>query len=152
MLTVVKDLANLSPSSLSSSSPLHRRHSISVCEKSVPRVATSASSSSSSSKSSPSGSKKGSPKQSIVVNNHDMQELNVAGINDTGNGHVDDGEGDGTGTMVADSRGKEDVMQTLSLRLDEVSHIRAVLTKAELEGLPIDGNVRADVERGKASR
>ena len=43
-------------------------------------------------------------------------------------------------------------MKTLNLRLDEVAHIRSVLTKAELEALPIDGNVRHDVERGKVSR
>ena len=42
-----------------------------------------------------------------------------------------------------------EALKTLSLRLDEVAHIRSVLTKAELEGLPIDGNVRSDVEKGK---
>ena len=43
-------------------------------------------------------------------------------------------------------------METLNLRLDEVAHIRSVLTKAELEGLPIDGNVRENVEKGKVRR
>lgn len=40
-------------------------------------------------------------------------------------------------------------LKTLNLRLDEVAHIRAALTKAELEG--IDGNLRKDIERGKVS-
>ena len=40
-------------------------------------------------------------------------------------------------------------LKTLNLRLDEVAHIRAALTKAELEG--IDGNLRNDIERGKVS-
>lgn len=44
-----------------------------------------------------------------------------------------------------------EAMQTLNLQLDEVAHIRSVLTKAELEGLPIDNNVRSDVERGRVS-
>ena len=40
-------------------------------------------------------------------------------------------------------------MQTLDLNLDEIVHIRSVLTKAELEGLPLDGNLKEDVEKGK---
>ena len=40
-------------------------------------------------------------------------------------------------------------MKTLNLKLDEVAHIRSVLTKAQLDGLPIDGNIRENVERGK---
>ena len=40
-------------------------------------------------------------------------------------------------------------MQTLDLTLDEVIHIRSVLTKAEMEGLPLDGTLKEDVERGK---
>ena len=42
-----------------------------------------------------------------------------------------------------------DALKTLSLKLDEVGHIRSVLAKAQLDGLPIDGNVRDYVERGK---
>lgn len=38
-------------------------------------------------------------------------------------------------------------LKTLNLRLDEVAHIRAALTKAELEA--IDVKVREDIERGK---
>merc|ERR1719228_2734383 len=40
-------------------------------------------------------------------------------------------------------------LQTLELSLDEVVHIRSVLTRAELEALPLDNNVKEDVERGK---
>ena len=40
-------------------------------------------------------------------------------------------------------------LQTLDLTLDEVVHIRSVLTKAELEGLPLDGSLKEDVEKGK---
>ena len=42
-------------------------------------------------------------------------------------------------------------LQTLDLTLDEVIHIRSVLTKAELEGLPLDGSLKEDVEKGKVS-
>ena len=40
-------------------------------------------------------------------------------------------------------------LQTLDLTLDEVVHIRTVLTKAELEGLPLDGSLKEDVEKSK---
>ena len=40
-------------------------------------------------------------------------------------------------------------LQTLDLTLEEVIHIRSVLTKAELEGLPLDGSLKEDVEKGK---
>ena len=40
-------------------------------------------------------------------------------------------------------------LQTLDLTLDEVIHIRTVLTKAELESLPLDGTTKEDVEKGK---
>ena len=40
-------------------------------------------------------------------------------------------------------------LQTLDLTLDEVIHIRTVLTKAELEVLPLDGTLKEDVEKGK---
>merc|ERR1719290_259274 len=40
-------------------------------------------------------------------------------------------------------------LQTLNLSLEEVAHIRSVLTKAELEGLPLEGSVKDNVCRGK---
>ena len=40
-------------------------------------------------------------------------------------------------------------LERLDLSLDEVIHIRSVLTKAELESLPLDGNLKDDVRQGK---
>lgn len=44
-------------------------------------------------------------------------------------------------TMSVDDR--------LSLTLEEIVHIRTVLTKAELEGLPPEGHIKSDVENRK---
>nr|XP_040567621.1 protein spire homolog 1-like isoform X2 [Lepeophtheirus salmonis] len=43
----------------------------------------------------------------------------------------------------------ETALQTLHLSFEEVVHIRSVLTKAEMEGLPLDGTFKEDVEKGK---
>ena len=43
-------------------------------------------------------------------------------------------------------------LNTLDLTLDEVVHIRSVLTKAELEGLPLDGQLKEDLEKGKVGQ
>ena len=40
-------------------------------------------------------------------------------------------------------------LKTLDLRLEEVAHIRSVLTKVELEAMPIDSAVRDSISRGK---
>lgn len=40
-------------------------------------------------------------------------------------------------------------MECLSLNLEEVVHIRNVLTKAELESLPVDCSTKEDVLKGK---
>ncbi|GLG95995.1 Uncharacterized protein GBIM_02836 [Gryllus bimaculatus] len=40
-------------------------------------------------------------------------------------------------------------MECLSLTLEEIVHIRSVLTKAELESLPVEGHVKEDVEKKK---
>lgn len=37
--------------------------------------------------------------------------------------------------------------ERLSLTLEEIVHIRSVLTKAELESLPVEGRVKEDVEK-----
>ena len=42
-------------------------------------------------------------------------------------------------------------MKTLNLGLDEVAHIRAALTKAELEGID-DARVREDVENARVRK
>ena len=46
---------------------------------------------------------------------------------------------------------KSDGMKTLNLGLDEVAHIRAALTKAELEGID-DAKVREDVENARVRK
>jgi len=40
-------------------------------------------------------------------------------------------------------------VECLSLNLEEVVHIRNVLTKAELEALPVECSLKEDVEKGK---
>ncbi len=40
-------------------------------------------------------------------------------------------------------------IECLSLNLEEVVHIRNVLTKAELESLPLECSLKEDVEKGK---
>lgn len=42
-----------------------------------------------------------------------------------------------------------DVSDRLALTLEEIVHIRSVMTKAELEGLPVGVQVKEDVERRK---
>lgn len=37
--------------------------------------------------------------------------------------------------------------ERMSLTLEEIVHIRSVLTKAELESLPVEGRVKEDVEK-----
>ena len=43
-------------------------------------------------------------------------------------------------------------VKTLNLRLEEVAHIRSVLTKAELEAMAIDSAMRDSIARGKVWR
>ena len=40
-------------------------------------------------------------------------------------------------------------MECLSLTLEEIVHIRSVLTKAELESLPVEGRIKEEVEKRK---
>lgn len=40
-----------------------------------------------------------------------------------------------------------DDSKRLALTLDEIVHIRSVMTKAELEGMPVDNQIKEDVER-----
>lgn len=39
----------------------------------------------------------------------------------------------------------------MSVTLEEFVHIRSVLTKAELESLPVENHVKEDAEKGKVS-
>lgn len=135
--TVVKDLT-----SKSSERSLDRRHSITVCESPSRRKSSNSSSNSSSS----SGSGMSSPKSSLsqqdssFSNNSDSSpryQLNTSQMH----------------ASLQDEFNSSDqwhkALQTLNLNLEEVAHIRSVLTKAELEGLPLDGNVKDNVLKGR---
>lgn len=54
--------------------------------------------------------------------------------------------------MCGHGRRKNDGMKTLNLGLDEISHIRSALTKAELAGIDIDDAVREDIENGRVRK
>jgi len=56
----------------------------------------------------------------------------------------------GTGEMDLDHGDYQDKtgLATINLNLDEVAHIRSVLTRAELEALPLDGTLKTDMEQG----
>ncbi|KAF4524315.1 hypothetical protein B566_EDAN005372 [Ephemera danica] len=43
----------------------------------------------------------------------------------------------------------QSAMECLSLTLEEIVHIRSVLTKAELESLPVEGRIKEEVEKRK---
>ncbi|XP_065331979.1 protein spire isoform X3 [Cloeon dipterum] len=43
----------------------------------------------------------------------------------------------------------QSAMECLSLTLEEIVHIRSVLTKAELDGLPVEGRIKEEVEKRK---
>ncbi|CAB3383641.1 Hypothetical predicted protein [Cloeon dipterum] len=45
----------------------------------------------------------------------------------------------------------QSAMECLSLTLEEIVHIRSVLTKAELDGLPVEGRIKEEVEKRKVS-
>eukprot|EP00095_Tigriopus_kingsejongensis_P007765 maker-scaffold154_size301342-snap-gene-1.12 protein:Tk07765 transcript:maker-scaffold154_size301342-snap-gene-1.12-mRNA-1 annotation:"protein spire" len=139
--TIVKDLANLNTSS--SGSNLQRRHSITICESKTrsrkSSSVTSSSNESSNTSSHASTPQSRSPRHSRTTPLEPGYTLNVAEMHDTLVDEFDQSQ----------AARKGDGLQTLNLRLDEVAHIRSVLTKAELEALPIDGNVRESVEKGK---
>lgn len=46
----------------------------------------------------------------------------------------------------------EETDERLSLTLEEIVHIRSVMTKAELEGLPIEVRIKEDVEKRKVRK
>lgn len=63
-----------------------------------------------------------------------------------------DGSSNYSNTTENQLPGKEESSDTddrLSLTLEEIVHIRSVMTKAELEGLPIEVRIKEDVERRK---
>jgi len=134
--TVVKDLT-----SSTNDRCLDRRHSITVCESPSRRKSSSASSSSSCSAASPKSSlfHKDSLvcKKSVDSRGSPEYQLNTSQMH----------------ASLQDEFNSSDqwhkALQTLNLNLEEVAHIRSVLTKADLEALPLDGNVKENVQRGR---
>ena len=53
--------------------------------------------------------------------------------------------------VPADQSHWQSAMECLSLTLEEIVHIRSVLTKAELDGLPVEGRIKEEVEKRKVS-
>lgn len=125
--TIAKDLAKLT------AEKIRRRHSITLCEsrnrKSSTESTTSSVGSEASSTSSPS-KEPSNPFASLNVTSS-MQDSSDTSIQDFG-------------TNVS-----QGPMKTLNLRLEEVAHIRSVLTKAELEAMAIDSTMRDNIARGK---
>lgn len=64
---------------------------------------------------------------------------------------IDESEEPECATEVVDKQWQEtvNVSDRLALTLEEIVHIRSVMTKAELEGLPVGVRIKEDVERRK---
>ncbi|KAJ8894744.1 hypothetical protein PR048_000051 [Dryococelus australis] len=56
---------------------------------------------------------------------------------------------DRTPNQYSEQKNWQQAMECVSLTLEEIVHIRSVLTKAELESLPVEGHVKEDVEKRK---
>lgn len=123
LFAVAKDLAKLNDRS-----QIRRRHSITLCES---RHRKSSTESTVSTISSIQSSERSSPPK-------DFASLNVTAI-----------EQQNQTCDFDEAPGKP--LKTLDLRLEEVAHIRSVLTKAELEAMPIDSSVRDNIARGKVA-
>jgi len=136
---VVKDLAQ------QSTETVKRRHSISLCQNSYRRKnSTSNSSTGASTSPSSSPSNQSSPKTSFSsqCSNYSQSDTSPPYRLNTSQMHASLQE-------EYNSPEWQRALQTLNLSLEEVAHIRSVLTKAELEGLPLDGCVKDNVGKGK---
>ena len=109
---------------LSNDSKIRRRHSITLCESRNRKSSTDSTTSEASSI-----SRNSPPKEftSLNVANFDQIQPETEFENSTKS------------------------LKTLDLRLEEVAHIRSVLTKAELEAMAIDSQVRESILRGKVA-
>ena len=125
--SVTKDLAKLS------NDKIRRRHSITLCESRHRKSSTESTISNCSSERS-----QISPDRQPIIDNREFASLNVAAIQDAG-------------YIYEDHSSVPKPLKTLDLRLEEVAHIRSVLTKAELEAMPLDSYVRDNVARGKVA-
>jgi len=117
---IVKDLSNLS----CKSSKLSRRHSITVCESQV-------------------------MKSGVTSTQNEKGKKDVWG-NQRNTGMIG-----GPVSLPFQSSENKKISErpvnlaTLDLNLEEMAHIRSVLTKAELEAMSVEGNIRADLESGR---
>ena len=140
LISVTKDLAKLS---VNSTSKLRRRHSITLCESRHRKSSTESTTSSCSSERSQVSPDR--PESTAEIDNPvdptlKFASLNVAAIQEQST--VQD-------SYEIDANVVPKPLKTLDLRLEEVAHIRSVLTKAELEAMPIDSCIRDNVARGK---
>jgi len=123
--TIAKDLAKLT------TEKIRRRHSITLCES---RHRKSSTESTTSSNESSTTSPRASPSKERE-NSNNFTSLNVASMQEKADINQD---------FTTNNK-----VKTLNLGLEEVAHIRSVLTKAELEAMSIDSTMRDNIARGK---
>jgi hypothetical protein len=126
LFSVAKDLAKLT----NHKSQIRRRHSITLCETRHRKSSTESTASSTASTASP---------RSSPPREDQFASLNVAAIQAANNEQEDSYEE------------APKTLKTLDLRLEEVAHIRSVMTKVELEAMPLDSSLRDNVARGKVA-
>ena len=123
-------------------SQIRRRHSITLCESRNRKFSTESNGSTGSTVETADG-----PNPTVANRQSPPKEfasLNVAAIeHQTKNNSVNNFENE------CDFAPKP--LKTLDLRLEEVAHIRSVLTKAELEAMPLDSGLRDSIARGKVN-
>ena len=113
------------------STRIRRRHSITLCESRL-RKTSSESTTSTATTSNSMASQRSSP-----AREDQFTSLSVAAFDRANNNN---GFEESVGSKP---------LKTLDLRLEEVAHIRSVLTKAELEAMAIDSTMRDNIARGK---
>jgi spire-like protein len=136
--TVVKDLAN------QTKKRVQRRHSITLCTNSYRRKSSVSSCSSTQSGS----SNQSTPKTSFSSTNSNYAE-STSPSSPSPSYKLNTSQMHASLQEEYNSPEWQRALQTLNLSLDEVAHIRSVLTKAELEGLPLEGSVKENVCKGK---
>eukprot|EP00088_Acartia_fossae_P066572 TRINITY_DN8263_c0_g1_i1.p1 TRINITY_DN8263_c0_g1~~TRINITY_DN8263_c0_g1_i1.p1 ORF type:complete len:538 (-),score=107.24 TRINITY_DN8263_c0_g1_i1:396-2009(-) len=139
---VVKDLAN------QSKSRVQRRHSITLCTNSYRRKSSVSSSSSGCSSSSGGSSTTSTPKTSFSSTTNNYAQASSP-LSPSPSYKLNTSQMHASLQEEYNSPEWQRALQTLNLSLDEVAHIRSVLTKAELEGLPLEGSVKDNVCKGK---
>jgi len=138
--TVVKDLASQTHQTV------QRRHSITLCSNSYRRKS---SVSSSISGSSSGGSSNHSTPKTSFSSTHSNYSQSLSPSSPSPSYKLNTSQMHASLQEEYNSPEWQRALQTLNLSLDEVAHIRSVLTKAELEELPLEGSVKDNVCRGK---